>query len=1451
MNRVNLRLLAVLVILLLAGGAGVYALHRYQVHRNARTMASLADERLAAGQEDEAVDLLARYVAMRPEDLARQRQYAELLLGRIDSGKATPRSVSLAKGMMERAVRAAPDDDLLREKLADLLLRTGDLSGSYDNYSMILAHLDAPERASPAGEGDGERPDRGRIALLCAALGAQLGRFDEAEARLSQLIGFDPATKQFAAGAVSEPEYAAAYPSLARIMEKHRRDPQTATRIMARLAADHPERAEAVKFLAVWGLEHGDLDAAEAAVAKARALDPEDTDAAFLELQLALARKDDDRAQAILDGPLAAVAQTPAIVVNRASLMQRRGDVEGRVRVLREALEANPSQALFRGELILALAEARKHDDLRRLLAESRPLLPPDAEVVIYAESVLEMAEHHWLPALRLLEKLRPLVAADAAFTRRVDLALSTCHGALGQLDQAADARSRALENVSGSRVARFAEMQTLEQTGRSAEALAIAEALATEMGGERLAAVRELWQPLFRLRVLEQMRRPKAERDWSDVDALLAGVAAHPDHDPVLLERLRIDLVAARENNEAALEASARALAEHPTFEPLVAQRVMLLASAGRAEESRETLAGLPEAIRDSADVIEAELRLAAVAPRGEATRWLDDVASRMDRLDDADADRVAKQLIAIHVGRGSTAEAEKIARRSLGRNQDHLPVRLVLLDLVAERNDVAAVEDQVNAIWRIAGRESATGRYAEAVQRIVAVRAGRDSRAPRGDTAPLDAQATASLGLARGLLVEAARDRPRWGDVPRAMAAIAELQGDKSAAIGSLRQAVELGEVLPFGRRRLVLLLASAGRLEEAVPVIVSLGDAGGPAVDRLRAEAMAIAGKTEEAVAAAAALTPDDCTDADQLLWQASLLARCQRFAEAENAARRAIAAAPLLTTSWSTLVGVQVAAGDTAAALATAEEARRALADTERERFESLVDGMIGDPESIEQRYRDAVAEAPDDPAASRRLAEALLRQQKRAEAQEELRRLVTLPAAAGTPTQSWARRMLAKQLVTTGLYRDFAEALSLLEANVDAEGKQLSEDVATSIVLLVNRDEPSSWRRSIALFDELAKRRPLTIDERVGLARVQARLGPRAKARDELVAIASSPNSSIGVVTSLVDLLLEDGDTRGAARWVARLRETVPDSPSTIRLEAKLALAEGQRDRAAALAASLIPEEPLTPANAARLLQGAALAEQIGFPEAGDRVLGEYAALSAPGAILRAASLGRRQRTAEALDLAAGVAGKVSPMAFLDAVTTIVRHSTGELPAETIARIEDWIVKTRRENPGAAEVAIQAAILEDALGLSEAAERSYRALLADDSISPVQRGVVAANLAWILARPESADEAADLVDRAVQTLGPLPDVLDTRALVRLAKGQTNLALDDMREAVIVPTALKYLHLAAAHVAASDIEAARAAFARSKALGLGNERLDERDVRRIETLESALALSGGKS
>jgi hypothetical protein len=123
--------------------------------------------------------------------------------------------------------------------------------------------------------------------------------------------------------------------------------------------------------------------------------------------------------------------------------------------------------------------------------------------------------------------------------------------------------------------------------------------------------------------------------------------------------------------------------------------------------------------------------------------------------------------------------------------------------------------------------------------------------------------------------------------------------------------------------------------------------------------------------------------------------------------------------------------------------------------------------------------------------------------------------------------------------------------------------------------------------------------------------------------------------------------------------------------------------------------------------------------------------------------------------------------------------------------------------------------------------------------------------VAANLAWMLARPETADQALPFVERAIQELGPLPDILDTRALIRLAKGQTILALEDMNDAILSPSPLKLLHMAAIQAEISDLPGARASFARAKALGLGQERLSPDDATRLERVESCLASADGKS
>lgn len=1445
MRRVNVPLLIAVLLLLIGGAAGTYLLHRFQVRRNAEDMARQAKRQMDEGNDEEAIRLLARYVALRPDDAPRQRDYAELLLRQVDAGKANARFVAATVAALEIAVRKDPDNDPLREKLATLLGRMGDP----DSILAANKHLAMIRERRTSDESD---EDTRRIDRMYAATAAQSGEFDEAETVLAALTGFDRRTRQFDPAFQPAPGHPETFAALAELLEKHRRDPKTARQVIERMVEVGPDDASTWKVMATWRMGHQQADEALEAVEKARVLDPDDQDAALLELRLALVGNRLDRAEELLAGPLGEATDSAEVPAAKAYLARQKGNLDGTIEILRKAIGDFPSSPAFRTDLLFVLAEVRKIDELGELIVESRPILGKDAVPILWAEAMVAMSEQKWTEALKLLDRVRPQVAADTAMTRRVDLSIATCHGGLGQRDQANDARKRAFADAPESLGARFNEMISLDLAQRWQEALVIAEELAAQASPESLAANPALSRTLLRLRIRDQLTRNADRRDWTKVDALVDRIAAEPDVDPIEIGRMKIEILAAKDKLDEARAASDEIIAAHPENPSLFAQRLVLLAAAGEVEEARANLKSAADSIRDTPEVLEAEARLAATGPASEAGEWLTDLEARMGRVTGPAADRCARQLIAIHVGRGNVSDAERVAGTLLARRPNDLAVRQVVLELAAERDAVDEVARQTAEIVRAAGPTTATAKLATAVSKIVGVRSKRQGlQVADTPTAALSAEDLAALGEARDLLAVAGAERQGWSEVPRMQGAIAEIQGDPSGAIGHLRRAVELGESLPFARRRLAILLTAAGRLDEAAPVIASLGDAGGPAIDRIRAQILAGAGRTDIALKIGASLTPEDCRDVQQLIWYARLLASCERLDEAEQVCRRATEAAPDDAVAWSLLLRLQATAG---AGDRAAETTRRALAALEgdaRERFEIAADEALGNPEETERAAKEAVEKAPDDLIAARRLVDLLVRRKRPAEAQAELRRIVALESAQGSPTVVWARRALASQLAGSPRYVDLQEAINLLGKNVDDEGLQYLDDTALAISLLINRSDPASWRQAQALFETLAKRRPLTIDERISQARVQTLVGNRVKARDELRAIASSANTSTAVLGTIVELFINEQDFTEAKGWLRRLQESAPDLQATIRLEAKLAMAEGDRDRAARVVAKLFDDEPLSAQSAPRQLSAARIATDLGFPEAADTVLERYATLSPDGVAARAMSLGRQHRTTEAIELLGTVRGKVSVGMFLEALAVILRHAEAASDPAIDEQVGGWIEAARRENPGSDETMLQAAIAKEALGHTAEAEGDYRQLLASGGLGDVQSGIVAANLAWILARPETADQALEFVERAIAELGPLPDILDTRALIRLAKGQTILALEDMNDAVLSPSPLKLLHLAMIQAEISDLPGARASFARAKALGLGRERLSPDDATRLERVESFLASADRKS
>jgi len=83
-------------------------------------------------------------------------------------------------------------------------------------------------------------------------------------------------------------------------------------------------------------------------------------------------------------------------------------------------------------------------------------------------------------------------------------------------------------------------------------------------------------------------------------------------------------------------------------------------------------------------------------------------------------------------------------------------------------------------------------------------------------------------------------------------------------------------------------------------------------------------------------------------------------------------------------------------------------------------------------------------------------------------------------------------------------------------------------------------------------------------------------------------------------------------------------------------------------------------------------------------------------------------------------------------------------------------------------------------------------------------------------------PADLELALSSVNDAIEVIGPLSDVLDTRALVYIAQQQYQQAAEDMKLALkSTPTPAKYYHLAAALLGAGDQQGALAAWEKAKA------------------------------
>lgn len=435
-------------------------------------------------------------------------------------------------------------------------------------------------------------------------------------------------------------------------------------------------------------------------------------------------------------------------------------------------------------------------------------------------------------------------------------------------------------------------------------------------------------------------------------------------------------------------------------------------------------------------------------------------------------------------------------------------------------------------------------------------------------------------------------------------------------------------------------------------------------------------------------------------------------------------------------------------------------------------------------------------------------------------------------ALGSPQTSVARRLIALTVAA----RQFDEAARLADGRV--------EDAVLVAGLLARRPEPAAWRIAVTVLERLASRGLTPIPQRVQLADLRDRLGRWQECRDDLQSLAAAPDTPPAITALLVGKLIDHRELAAARSWFAKLTRTSPSTDELLTLEARLAAASGDQPGALAAAEKLVPVRPLSTATAEVGRRTARLMEELQCNELAGHLLTEVAAASPAAIVEQAEFLARHGEIDKAIERLSHAPPEIPRERVLQAAVTAMRAADPAESPRVFATVARWLDEAGHHHPNAPAFVLLRAEFEGARGNVAAAEALYRSVLEDERADEAVQAVAANNLAFKLAMPETADEAATLIDTAITILGLHPDLLDTRGLVRLAQGDATAAITDLEDACLVPSPSKLLHLAGAYLAAGRTEQAAATIERFRR-PMAAPALDTRDRKLLLHIEQALS------
>ncbi|HWB10156.1 MAG TPA: tetratricopeptide repeat protein [Pirellulales bacterium] len=1440
MRTLNVSLLLILAVLVGAAATGIHFLHEWQLHRNAQFLLTLADRYEESDQPAQAVGSLRRYVVMVPDDTA--------ALARLGLLQAKRHADAQAYVTLEQVLRREPTRDDIRRELVDVAMRIGRFTDARDHLEQYLLKTDRND------------------AQLLNLLGTCYDKLGDSAA----------AAKQFESAIEAHPESLESYVSLARLYTRSK-EPDLAEKVLEGLVENNrgSDRAYSA-YVARASLRYEQttnpmssaerdelLSRAEVDAANALAEDKDRPDGYLLAAELAraraLAHPDDDEARdrareyisqglkSCENGSPEATKALPGFYRLLASLELDEGRRDLAIEALRLGV-AKVQSPQDKATLRWTLAESLIDDGG---LAEARTVIdglrtePAFASFVAYLDARVKLAEEQWQEGATELERLRPRLADVPELAKQVDFWLGRSYGMLGGEEQELTAYRRAVEADDRWVAAQCMLAGALAKAGRTHDA---AEHYRRAM--QLAGCPPEVSLELARLQTAETLRHPGPKQDWREIESLLAAAAKRMP-DSVEVAVLQAQAEVARGAWDDARKRLAEVTRSHPDDANARLAGIALERLTRNWEEADRLLVSAREQLGDRVDL---RLEQASVVEARDGAQGVSALLALAEPAAGLSADELnqlriglARHLQAV----GATEQAKAMAGQVASDSADNLAVNLLLFDMAAAEQDKPAMDKWLQGIKR--GNDpdaSVLALYAESVRLVLEVEASKDRLS--------DVQ-RARLQKASDKLSEARGQRPGWPRLALLQARIEELRDKPALAIPWYQQAVDSGagdDVVIH----LIVLLADQKEYEQAEKLLRRLDEKQADLTPDVAPSAFNALSYRNDFVKALdlaykACAASNDC---EHHIWFGRIAAEVvlkgklsdadeqkRWLAKAEQSFETAIRLDQHSVDAWFGLLNFYARTGRSQDVEGAIERARQQLAGPDLHRLLTRYYQSIDDVPTARRELELALAEHPDDAKTLRGAAEFHIMRRELDEARKLLEHLLEPQVNADPVDRAFARQSLAVLYLTNETYGSFLKAVEI------AKGDDPNDPVSrrTTAILLARSPVGKDRREAIEILKDLQEKSLLGDADRFLLGQLYWRGRQHNEAMEVMEALLDKSPNNADYVAGYARMLLDDNRLEDAERWIKRLEGLAPQAVRTAELRARALASRRRESKAVSVLESLLTVQPAPGADAPQFDRGqlAVLLEGIAnwkpahggpraeeFLKAAERQFrqAEADSPSPERKAALAAFLGRHGKVKEGLQLCEELWASKELAAAAAGYMQLA--SRGGLSTAQLENIEREIEGALAEQPESIVLISTLGRVYRAQGKYDQVEATYRRLLA---VNP--NNVVALNnLAVLLTlRHTQGDEPRQLIDRAVELGGPGAALLDSRAMVELAAGETGKAIRDLEEATTDEPTPEYLfHLAQAHLQRNEIGAATQAIETAKSLGLEEESLHplERDA-----------------